>query len=66
METYSVLTRLPGSARLAALDATALIDENFLEPLLLSTSRAQVAHHELAAKGVLGGATYDGLASIHR
>lgn len=30
-ETYSVLTRLPGDARVEPADAVALIDENFTE-----------------------------------
>jgi hypothetical protein len=32
-ETYSVLTRLPGDARVHPADAVVLIDENFAEPV---------------------------------
>jgi len=64
VETYAVLTRLPGDARLAAADATLLIDENFMEPLLLSTGGVRNAHRELASMGVVGGAVYDGLVAL--
>lgn len=63
-ETYAVLTRLPGDARLAATDATTLIDENFMEPLLLSTAGARDAHREFARRGVVDGAAYDGLVAL--
>jgi len=53
VETYAVLTRLPGDARLAATDATMLIDENFKEPLLLSARGVRNAHRELASRGVV-------------
>jgi len=64
VETYAVLTRLPGDARLAATDATMLIDENFLEPLVLSAGGVRNAHRELASRGVVGGAAYDGLVAL--
>jgi len=64
VETYAVLTRLPGDARLAATDATMLIDENFMEPLLLSAGGVRNAHRELASRGVVGGAAYDGLVAL--
>lgn len=64
LETYAVLTRLPGDARVAAADAITLIDENFAEPLLLSTHGMRDAHRELARRGVMGGATYDGLIAL--
>uniref|UniRef100_UPI0021C12349 PIN domain-containing protein n=1 Tax=Frankia gtarii TaxID=2950102 RepID=UPI0021C12349 len=35
-ETYSVLTRLPGDARLSAPDAAHLLDARFTVPLALS------------------------------
>ncbi|OIN81656.1 type II toxin-antitoxin system VapC family toxin [Mycobacterium malmoense] len=63
-ETYSVLTRLPGDARVAPADAVTLIDENFDEVLVLSAIAARGAHRELAANGVAGGATYDGLVAL--
>ena len=38
-ETYSVLTRLPGDARLAPADAARLLKARFAAPLLLSGPR---------------------------
>lgn len=64
VETYAVLTRLPGDARLAATDATNLIDENFTGPLLLSAQKMRDVHRQLASRGVAGGATYDGLVAL--
>lgn len=63
-ETYSVLTRLPGDARLAPADAVELMEANFAEPLVLSPGKAQSVHQELALSGVAGGATYDGLVAL--
>jgi toxin FitB len=63
-ETYSVLTRLPGDARVAPADAVTLIDENFDQPLVLSATASREAHRELADNGVAGGATYDGLVAL--
>ena len=40
-ETYSVLTRLPGDARLSAEDAARLLDARFTTPLALSGSSAR-------------------------
>lgn len=63
-ETYAVLTRLPGDARVAASDAALLIDENFGEPVVLSVQAGRDLHKELARRGVAGGATYDGLVAL--
>jgi toxin FitB len=63
-ETYAVLTRLPGDARLSAPDAFTLIDENFAQPLMLSARAARQSHRECANKGVTGGATYDALVAL--
>jgi toxin FitB len=63
-ETYSVLTRLPGDARVKPADAVALIDENFAESLPLGARAARVAHREFARRGIAGGATYDGLVAL--
>jgi toxin FitB len=63
-ETYSVLTRLAGDARVAPADAVTLIDENLDETLVLSTTVARGVHRELAANGVAGGAMYDGLVAL--
>ncbi|GAB91679.1 hypothetical protein GORHZ_141_00540 [Gordonia rhizosphera NBRC 16068] len=63
-ETYSVLTRLPGDARVSPADAVLLIDDNFEDHLALSSHGAVSAHRELARRGVAGGATYDGLVAL--
>lgn len=63
-ETYSVLTRLPGDARVAPADAVTLLEENFDEVLVLSATATQGAPRELAGAGIAGGATYDGLVAL--
>ena len=63
-ETYSVLTHLPGDARVTPADAVQLIDDNFEEHLALSRERAGRVHQLLAPLGIAGGATYDGLVAL--
>jgi predicted nucleic acid-binding protein len=63
-ETYSVLTRLPGDARVAAVDAAALIAANFGEPVLLDPETASSVPSVLAPIGVAGGAVYDALVGL--
>lgn len=63
-ETYAVLTRLPGDARVSAPDAARLIDENFAQPLVLPARAARLLHRECASNGVTGGATYDALVAL--
>ena len=63
-ETYSVLTRLPGDARVHPADAAALIDDNFAESFPLGARVARTAHRELARRGIAGAATYDGLVGL--
>jgi predicted nucleic acid-binding protein len=63
-ETYSVLTRLPGDARLSAADAAQLLDARFTAPLTLSGSAAQTVHATLSRLGIAGGAVYDGLVAL--
>jgi toxin FitB len=63
-ETYSVLTRLPGDLRLAPTDASRLIAERFLPPLLLGEELAGRIHEVLSGLGVSGGAVYDGLVAL--
>lgn len=53
-ETYSVLTRLPGDARVLPSDAVTLIDENFAAPLQFGARASR------ARRGIAGGATYEG------
>jgi predicted nucleic acid-binding protein len=63
-ETYSVLTRLPGDARLSAEDAARLLDARFTTPLTLSGAAAREVHVTLSGLGVAGGAVYDGLVAL--
>jgi toxin FitB len=63
-ETYSVLTRLPGDARLAAADAARLMAARFSAPLVLSSSRTQTLPDTLARLGIAGGAVYDALVAL--
>jgi toxin FitB len=63
-ETYSVLTRLPGDARLSPADAVVLLKDRFERPALLDTRTARNAPAMLAEVGVAGGATYDGLIAL--
>lgn len=63
-ETYAVLTRLPGDARLAPLDAIRLLVERFESTALLGARSARSSLAVLAGLGVAGGATYDGLIAL--
>ncbi len=63
-ETYSVLTRLPGDARLSAEDAARLLDARFTAPLMLSGQQARKVHATLSRLGIAGGAVYDGLVAL--
>lgn len=63
-ETYSVLTRLPGDARLAADDAARLLDTRFATPLVLSGEQARKVHSTFGQLGIAGGAVYDALVAL--
>ncbi len=63
-ETYAVLTRLPGDARVAPADAVRLLGERFGTAAVLDSRSARSAPAALAAAGVSGGATYDGLVAL--
>ena len=63
-ETYSVLTRLPGDARLSAEDAARLIDARFAAPLVLSGPSAQTVQVTLSRLGIAGWSVYDGLVAL--
>jgi toxin FitB len=63
-ETYSVLTRLPGDARLAAGDAARLLNARFTTPLVLSGEYARKVHATLSQLGIAGGAVYDALVAL--
>lgn len=63
-ETYSVLTRLPGDARVTAADACRLIDSSFGEALLPLPESIAGLHRSLGRWGIVGGAVYDALVGL--
>ena len=63
-ETYSVLTRLPGDARVAPADAARLLDARFSAPLVLSVSRTRKLPGTLSRLGIAGVAVYDALVAL--
>ena len=63
-ETYSVLTRLPGDARLAPADAARLLNARFPAPLLLSSAQDRKLPDTLSRLGIAGGAVYDALVAL--
>jgi toxin FitB len=63
-ETYSVLTRLPGDARLAPADAARLLRVRFSAPLALGSSRTRELPDTLSRLGIAGGAVYDALVAL--
>lgn len=64
VETYSVLTRLPGDLRLVPTDAHRLLVERFAEPLTLSNETTKRLPEVLSRLGVAGGAVYDALVAL--
>ena len=64
IETYSVLTRLPGDLRVQPADAVRLIEANFDVPLILDEATSAAAVRLLAELGIAGGAVYDGLVAL--
>jgi predicted nucleic acid-binding protein len=63
-ETYSVLTRLPGDARLAPADAARLLNARFAAPLTLTSRSARALPDTLCRLGIAGGAVYDALVAL--
>lgn len=63
-ETYAVLTRLPGDARIAPTDAVRLLRERFDPAVVPDAKSFRSAPVVLANGGVAGGATYDGLIAL--
>ena len=63
-ETYSVLTRLPGDARLAPADAARLIRERFAAPLTVAHDTYARLPDLLSPLGIAGGAVYDALVAL--
>lgn len=64
LETYSVLTRLPGGSRLSPAAASHVIAREFPASVALPADEALRAVIELAEAGVAGGAVYDGLVAL--
>ncbi|MGH3447572.1 MAG: PIN domain-containing protein, partial [Nocardioidaceae bacterium] len=64
VETFSVLTRLPGDLRLAPADAARLLHERFAPPLLLGAKTSRRLPVLLAQLEVAGGAVYDALVAL--
>jgi predicted nucleic acid-binding protein len=64
LETYSVLTRLPGGMRFSAAEARRLIDEHFARIVTTPAQVAATAHAILAESGISGGAVYDAIVAL--
>jgi toxin FitB len=64
LETYSVLTRLPGDARLELADASELIQDRFKRVEKLDDVVSSDLIATLAASGIGGGAVYDALIGL--
>lgn len=64
VETYSVLTRLPGDARVAPADAVTLLRANFGDTAMLPPALAATVPELLAPLGIAGGAAYDALVAL--
>ena len=64
LETYSVLTRLPGDGRLSLNDASTLIAERFGPIVVLSVDEGGALIRTLSVKGIGGGAVYDALIGL--
>jgi toxin FitB len=65
VESYAVLTRLPGGLAVAPEAAVTVLTSRFgEEPLQLPAAERQALLSTLAAAGVAAGATYDGLVAL--
>ncbi len=66
VETYSVLTRLPGDVRVAPADAARLIGERFSSPpaVLSDPGCPGTSPKMLSRLGIAGGAVYDALVGL--
>lgn len=63
-ETYSVLTRLQGDARLKPIDAAALLGVNFSDPIAPEPAMSSQLPEVLAPLGIAGGAVYDAIVGL--
>ena len=64
IESYSVLTRLPGDARLTMADAAVLLSDRFGEPIELPPGSGAELLQTFADLRLAGGAVYDALIAI--
>jgi len=65
LETYSVMTRLPGGLAATATDAARVLAQRFGgKPLQLSDVGREALPSTLARAGVAGGSSYDGLVAL--
>jgi toxin FitB len=64
LETYSVLTRLPGDSRLDPSDAATLIERRFEPMVTLDARAARRMIATLAKARIAGGAAYDALIGL--
>jgi predicted nucleic acid-binding protein len=64
VETYAVLTRLPGDSRLSPAHASRLLAARFEPTLLLSAETSARLPQLLGELGVAGGAAYDALVAL--
>ena len=63
-ETYSVLTRLPGDARVSGADAVRLLEANFGAAVAAPAGELATLPAVLAPLGIVGGAVYDALVGL--
>ncbi len=63
-ETYSVLTRLPGDARLDPHDAARLLSSGFAPPLTVDPETLADLPNVLAHHQIAGGAVYDAMIAL--
>jgi toxin FitB len=63
-ETYSVLTRLPGDARVSGADAVRLLEANFGAAVAAPAGELAALPSVLAPLGIVGGAVYDALVGL--
>jgi predicted nucleic acid-binding protein len=64
IETYAVLTRLPGRARVSPSDAARVLASNFAAPITVASETWTRAVEIFATAGIAGGAAYDGWVAL--
>ncbi len=64
VETYAVLTRLPGGLRVTGEEAELLLTENFADPVQPSAASVTGFARRCAQAGIVGSATYDALVAV--